>query len=638
MPHRSALTGRVLSTPQSALPVGAIDAPPWACAVTGHEAGREAALSPLPMQAPPLNQPSVFWPGNSPRPPAPPIPPRVREHKHSEVSGKELHTSQSLPPPAPASEDLPPWHDAAHACPQALAATATQAIHQLNALNVENGPGPAEPADLTHALESDQNFPEPTPSGVLPLRAAGAVVGEPPDPQGFHPAIDYQALLGCLLPQLRAAESAGAHVLLLVTDSRCFLSIPHFPFFIRHLVARMQWEGPHKEKWFPILVNTQEAGMAAVHFTWAGPEVLTVLRVLAPGLVLVLLDHDTLFTARWEAEELRRFAVLDLLPNSLSTEPLGCMDVEVDETQPCGSLPSSPWSCSDGFIPCGARSPDSIGMVCASEDQLEANDGLVLFYPDAPDARHPQPPSFCIPDDVASAVASIGAALGQALQRIIMPSGVPAPLPGMHDQVPLDQDHHLQCLRNTPLAGTKASRHSDFVFAWALLGRYVHELAWKTANLKVGRPEPQINFGSSPVGQVKGVRTWGQGPYEQGFLPLLIGYGSSHSRLAILPGPDMFMANRYAEVMPPPFVHGYDAKGKSVLQLWGNVNRLPTLPESIWGNGTTVPLWASVGKKGSGPVRLNFSLGFSCVGKKRSCPLAKPPRNGAVGLTPRKGS
>ena len=135
---------------------------------------------------------------NSPRPPAPPIPPRVREHKHSEVSGKELHTSQSLPPPAPASEDLPPWHDAA--CPQALAATAMQAIHQLNALNVENGPGPAEPADLTHALESDQNFPEPTPSGVLPLRAAaGAVVCEPPDPQGFHPAIDCQALLGCLL-------------------------------------------------------------------------------------------------------------------------------------------------------------------------------------------------------------------------------------------------------------------------------------------------------------------------------------------------------------------------------------------------------------------------------------------------------
>ena len=68
--------------------------------------------------------------------------------------------------------------------------------------------------------------------------------------------------------------------------------------------------------------------------------------------------------------------------------------------------------------------------------------------------------------------------------------------------------------------------------------------------------------------------------------------------------------------MPPPFVHGYGAKGKSILQLWGNVNRLPTLPESIWGNGTTVPLWALVGKKGSGPVRLQLFPGVPMYWKK----------------------
>ena len=117
--------------------------------------------------------------------------------------------------------------------------------------------------------------------------------------------------------------------------------------------------------------------------------------------------------------------------------------------------------------------------------------------------------------------------------------------PPMPVDVTLDRVHHLQCLRNTPLAGTNANRHSDFVFAWAMLGRYVHELAWS-------RPEPQIAFGSSPVGQVKGVKTWGQGPYEQGFLPLLLGYGSSQTRMAILPGPDLFMANRFAEAVPPP--------------------------------------------------------------------------------------
>ena len=493
-----------------------------------------------------------------------------------------------------------------------------QAICQLRTLSADHAPGPPEPEDLAQALESNQNFPEPTPSGVLPLRlASGAISGEPPEPQGLHPEIDYTALLGCLLPQLRAAESAGAHVLLLVTDSRCFLSIPHFPYFVRHLVARMQWEGPFKERWFPILVNTKEAGLASVHFTWAGPEILAVLRVLAPGVVLMLLDHGTLFTARWEAEELRRFAVLDLLPNTLSTESLGSMEVETDETQPCGSLPASPWSCSpDGSIPCGARSPNSIGMVCASEDQLEANGGLVIFYPNAPDGKTPRPPRFCIPSNVASAVTSIGTALSRALQLVIMPSEVPTPLPGMHEQVPLDQIHYRQCLRNTPLAGTTAHKHSDFVFAWALLGRYIHEVAWKAADLNTGRPEPDIQFGASPVRQVRGVKTWGQGPYEQGFLPLLRGYGGLHSRLAILPGPDLFMANRYAEVIPPPFVHGYGAKGKNILPQWGSVVRLPTLPESVWGNGDTVPLWASVGKKGSGPVRLQLFPGVLMFWKK----------------------
>ena len=536
--------------------------PIWSRAVAGHGAGREAALPPSPFQAPISSQPRAFMPG---APPHPPAPPRTGGHRSSDGSREADPLSSSAPPPStPAEADIPPWLEHKRTCPHALAETARDAIRQLHAWNADRPPAQEDASDITQALETDQNFPEPTPDGILPLWAAvGTVTGEPPDPQGWHPAVDYLALLNCLLPQLRDAEHAGAHVLLLVTDSRNFLSIPHFPYFIRHLVARMQWEGTYREKWFPIFVNTLEAGLAAVHFTWAGPEIMTVLRVLAPGAVLMLLDHDTLFTARWEAEELRRFAVLDLLPNSLSVEPLGKMDVEVDETQPCGSLPSSPWSCSpDGYIPSGARSPNSIGMVCASKDQLEANGGLVIFYPDAPDASCPRPPAFCIPHTAVEAVDIARAALACAFTRIILPSGVPTPLPGMPVDVTLDRIHHLQCLRNTPLAGTNANRHSDFVSAWALLGRYVHELAWKQANLEDSRPEPQIALGSCPVGQVKEVKTWGQGPYEQSFLPLLLGYGSSQTRMAILPDPDLFMANRFAEAVPPRLFMDMAPKGR----------------------------------------------------------------------------
>ena len=136
------------------------------------------------------------------------------------------------------------------------------------------------------------------------------------------------------------------------------------------------------------------------------------------------------------------------------------------DVQPCGLLPFSPWSCRTE-----SYRAELVCQIQLAEDQLEAN--AWRFIRMLLDAGHPQVPRFYIPDDAASAVASIGSALGKHFSE----SSVPTPLPGMHDQAPLDQVHHLQCLRNSPLAGTKASRHSDFVFAWALLGRYVHELA-----------------------------------------------------------------------------------------------------------------------------------------------------------------
>ena len=50
--------------------------------------------------------------------------------------------------------------------------------------------------------------------------------------------------------------------------------------------------------------------------------------------------------------------------------------------------------------------------------------------------------------------------------------------------------------------------------------------AWLCTMMGLAQAKTAFCCGPS-VGQVKGVRTWGQGPYEQGFLPLLIGYGSS---------------------------------------------------------------------------------------------------------------
>ena len=80
----------------------------------------------------------------------------------------------------------------------------------------------------------------------------------------------------------------------------------------------------------------------------------------------MLLDHDTLFTARWEAEELRRFASSICCP--IPSRRTHWAAWKSRRTRHSLAVECSP----DGSVPCGARSP----KVCASEDQLEANGGL----------------------------------------------------------------------------------------------------------------------------------------------------------------------------------------------------------------------------------------------------------------------
>ena len=89
------------------------------------------------------------------------------------------------------------------------------------------------------------------------------------------------------------------------------------------------------------------------------------------------------------------------------------------------SLLSSPWSCSlDGHIPCGARSPGSVGMLCVSEDQLEANGSLVIFFPDSQESGQPSPAPYDVSRTEADTVSMLRLALAQALS---CPAGCPPP-------------------------------------------------------------------------------------------------------------------------------------------------------------------------------------------------------------------
>ena len=157
--------------------------------------------------------------------------------------------------------------------------------------------------------------------------------------------------------------------------------------------------------------------------------------------------------------------------------------MQVEEAQSCASaslsrVPASPWS---GYVPTGARLPETIGVACVSEEQLEANGGLVLFFPDRPEPGQTGQPIFAFGDGVEQMVTHVEGTISRAFSRMMSLEERQPIRPGTHLEVTRDKVHYLQCLRNTPLAGITAQRHSEFVFAWAMLGCYAREIAWKTA-------------------------------------------------------------------------------------------------------------------------------------------------------------
>ena len=167
--------------------------------------------------------------------------------------------------------------------------------------------------------------------------------------------------------QLNSA-AADATVLLVMADTRSWLAIPHLPHFLQHLTAQLQWRRPFGEIWDPVFVSLAVCKRHISH--GLGPELLAVIRVLAPTANLVLLDHDTLFTARWEIEKIRRLAVLDaFMP---TTPHLGRTAVMNQEQQM--ETTATPWACSrDGVMRDGTFRPHTVGAFCFTERQPEAN-------------------------------------------------------------------------------------------------------------------------------------------------------------------------------------------------------------------------------------------------------------------------
>ena len=104
---------------------------------------------------------------------------------------------------------------------------------------------------------------------------------------------------------------------------------------------------------------------------------------------------------------------------------------------------------------------------------------------------------------------------------------------------------------------------------------YHHWFYWSEVIGKTDsyRPRPAARYLPDSVVQalrLKKAFGWGAGVCEQNMLPLFYAIATSKCQVGHVPGPDLFMANRYRyapQCTPPPFVHCYGSN-KSIMHQW----------------------------------------------------------------------
>ena len=111
-------------------------------------------------------------------------------------------------------------------------------------------------------------------------------------------------VLMTLLPDLRRLYQQPVTTLYVLADTRAHVE----PFAIC-LLNRLSWKGPHQEKTSALFFHIQEgSGLKSLHYTSAGPVLISILRTVLPHTHLVLMDHDTMLTALWEVREVCELA------------------------------------------------------------------------------------------------------------------------------------------------------------------------------------------------------------------------------------------------------------------------------------------------------------------------------------------
>ncbi len=404
-----------------------------------------------------------------------------------------------------------------------------------------------------------------------------------------HP-YDARTVLRKLLPDLRVIVEEQVHTLYVLTDTRPLGEIAHAKPFVAFLHNRLAHKGPHQETTSAIYYQLGPgSGMEQVHYTSAGPMLLSLIRTVLPAVHLVLMDHDTCLTCLWEINELAQLVV-----NSVDEPP-------PPPPPPQGALvpPPSLWSLGpegkDAAVP---RKKARTSVILITEEVYDANAGLVIFLgtdvPDSATGIHQLPKA----GDEEPWIAEVLVQHMHNLRSLQATSTQVSPPPRVNGKLLQGQ------LWGTPLAGVTASSQASFLWAWDVLVRFLHYMVWADSEgnsvLTEGAPPVPTtsNLGPEWLRHYQRNLRWGAGVYEQNVLPLLRALSTDQFDVAYLPGHDCFMARRFqAAAVPPPFVHCY-GRDKQPMTSYLEAGRCSTLPFALWGQEGHKPLWAFPDKAG----------------------------------------
>ena len=410
------------------------------------------------------------------------------------------------------------------------------------------------------------------PKGVAALReTTGQRYVPPADSQLATGHIEWPKIRSILDTQLYGDDQfIAAKTILLYVDNRDLANATKYPWWgpvARLAAGRTRYhkasQGPREEWFAALLLLDGPVAIGNIHQTWASVPILYECVTTWPGKNWILMDTDCAVTGLYDIEDLK-----DMLPH-----------------------------------------PQSVGMICVSENVSAINAGIVMVMAEKEDPTARWDPGNMEEEYTNQLAAAIrrateeGGWAGHTREGwdpycyAPFQSDTPTTVTGRE----WERLDFQRMLEHSPFHGVTARRPRDFVMLWTALCSLANAMGFPYI-VREGRVE-WLQQGSSELlsAGTQGLRpayhAWAGPQFEQGGLQILQAFQSDDCTLAILPHagfmrkklrlptaaavpPSLETADMHC---PPLHVHCMGAGGKVLLRQLLRINYFRTIQHSLEG-------------------------------------------------------